>query len=64
LTSEATEIGKVIDAYVGAYQTAELDERVALMEQLSDGELMKIALGGRTPEAATQLPSLLMLHLR
>jgi hypothetical protein len=32
------------------------------MEQLSDGELMKIALGGRTPEAATQLPSLLTLH--
>ena len=27
--SEATEIAKVIDAYVNAYQTAELDERVA-----------------------------------
>ena len=28
---EATEIAKVIDAYVKAYQTAELDERVALV---------------------------------
>lgn len=27
--SEAAKIGKVIDAYVRAYQTAELDERVA-----------------------------------
>jgi hypothetical protein len=42
----------------------ELDEQVARMEQLSDGELMKIATGGRTAETATQLPSLLTLHLR
>ena len=46
--SEATEIAKVIDAYVKAYQTAQLDERVALVHQLSDAELMRIALGGRT----------------
>ena len=46
--SEATEIAKVIDAYVKAYQTAQLDERVALVHQLSDAELMRIAMGGRT----------------
>ena len=56
--SEATEIAKVIDAYVKAYQTAELDERVPLMHQLSDAELMRIALGGRTADNAVQLPSL------
>jgi hypothetical protein len=43
--SEATEIAEVIDAYVRAYQTAELDERVARIEQLSDAELMRIAMG-------------------
>ena len=46
--SQAAEIGKVIDAYVKAYQTAEVDERVARVEQLSDAELMRIAIGGRT----------------
>jgi hypothetical protein len=46
--NEAAEIAKVIDAYVKAYQTAELDDRVARVEQLSDAELMRIALGGRT----------------
>jgi hypothetical protein len=40
---EATEIAKVIDAYVRAYQTAELDDRVARVRQLSDSELMRIA---------------------
>jgi hypothetical protein len=40
--SEAAEIAKVIDAYVKAYQTAELDERVAHIEQLSDDELLRI----------------------
>jgi hypothetical protein len=37
---------------------------VARVAQLSDGELMKIAMGGRTAETAAQLPSLLTLHLR
>ena len=46
-----------------AYQTDELDERVARMEQLSDAELMRIAMSGRTAETS-QLPSLLALHLR
>jgi Family of unknown function (DUF5681) len=49
--SEATEIAKVIDAYVKAYQTAQLDERVALVHQLSDAELMRIAMGGCGAEA-------------
>jgi hypothetical protein len=44
--SEAAEVAKVIDAYVRAYQTAELDERVACVRQLSDAELMRIAMGG------------------
>ena len=33
--SEAAEIGRVIDAYVRAYQTAELDDRVARVERLA-----------------------------
>jgi hypothetical protein len=48
---EATEIAKVIDAYVKAYCAAELDERVARVEQLSDAELTRIANSGRTIEA-------------
>ena len=44
---------KVIDTYVKAYQTAELDERVARVEQLSDAELMRIAMGGQAAEAVT-----------
>jgi hypothetical protein len=32
------------------HQTAELDERVARVEQLSDAELMRIAMGGYGPE--------------
>ena len=38
----------VIEAYI-KFQTAELDEQMACMEQLSDGELMHIA-KGRQPE--------------
>jgi hypothetical protein len=62
--SEASEIAKLIDSYVKAYQTAELDERVARIEQVSDAELMRIAMGERTAETAAQIPSLLTLHLR
>jgi hypothetical protein len=43
---EASEIGKLIDTYVRAYQTAEQDDRVVHVEQLSDAELMRIAAGG------------------
>jgi hypothetical protein len=44
--SEATEIAKLIDSYVKEYQTAELDERVSDIRQLSDAELMRIAMDG------------------
>jgi hypothetical protein len=40
--SEAAEIGKVIEIYVKAYQTAELNDRVACVEQMTDEELMRI----------------------
>jgi hypothetical protein len=62
--SEAAEIAKVIDAYVKAYQTAELDERVARVAQLSDAELMRIAMGGHTAETATPISRLLTVHSR
>jgi hypothetical protein len=57
--SEAAEIGRVIDAYVKAYQIAKLDERVARVEQLSDGELMRIAMGGHAAETAAPISRLL-----
>jgi hypothetical protein len=44
--SEAAEIGKVIEIYVKAYQTAELDDRIARVEELSDEELMRIIRNG------------------
>jgi hypothetical protein len=62
--SEATEIAKVIDAYVKAYQTAELDERVALVHQLSDAELMRIAMGGCGAEATPIVQRLLAIGSR
>ena len=46
--SEAAEIGKVIEIYVKAYQTAELDDRIARVEQLSDEELMRIIRKGES----------------
>jgi hypothetical protein len=46
----------VIDAYVKAYQTAELDDRVARVLQLSDAESMRIAMGG-TPTPSHQPPA-------
>jgi hypothetical protein len=44
--SEAAEIGKVIEIYVKAYQTAELDDRIPRLEQLTDEELIRIILNG------------------
>ena len=44
--SEAAEFGKVIEIYIKAYQTAELDDRIAGVEQLSDEELMRIIRNG------------------
>jgi len=46
--SEASEIGKLIDSYVKAYQVAELDDRTARVEQLSDEELMRIIRKGES----------------
>jgi hypothetical protein len=40
--SEAVEIGKVIEICVKAYQVAELDDRVAPIERLTDAELLRI----------------------
>jgi hypothetical protein len=62
--SEAAEIAKVIDAYVKAYQTAELDERVAHMERLSDAELMRIAMGGYAADGAAPVCRLLTVAPR
>ena len=45
--SEAAEIAKVVDVYVRAYQTAELNERVPL-GQLTDEELMRIIRKGES----------------
>jgi hypothetical protein len=44
--SEAAEMGKVIEIYVKAYKTAELDDRVARVEQRTDAELMRIISNG------------------
>jgi hypothetical protein len=46
--SEAAEIAKVVDVYVRAYQTAELNDRVARVEELSDEELMRIIRKGES----------------
>jgi hypothetical protein len=62
--SEAAEIGKVIDIYVRTYRTAELDERVARVEKLSDAELARIALGGHTAETALPISRLVTVHSR
>ena len=61
--SEATEIAKLIDSYVKAYQTAELDERVASIRQLSDTELMRIVMGGQKTDATpSPQPPKLLIH--
>jgi hypothetical protein len=44
--SEASEIGKLIDSYVKAYQVAELSDRVACVKQMSDEELMRVITSG------------------
>ena len=60
----SAEIAKVIDAFVSAYQTAELDEREARVEQLTDTELMPIAMGGHVERMVTPLPRLLTVAPR
>jgi len=59
--SEAAEIGKVIDVYVRAYQTAELNDRVARVEELSDEELTRIIRNG---SGESTPPRLLTVHSR
>jgi hypothetical protein len=46
--SEAAELGKVIEIYVRAYQTAELNDRSAPLNQMSDEELMRIIRSGES----------------
>jgi hypothetical protein len=60
---EAAEIAKLIDAYVRAYRTAELDDRVARAEQLTDAELMRIA-AGHYDEPERRASKLLLLNPR
>ena len=59
--SEASEIGKLIDSYVKAYQTAELNDRVACVEQLSDEDLMRIIRNGSGEDTPRRL---LTVHSR
>ena len=53
--SEAAEIGKVIEIYVKAYQTAELNDRVARVEHMTDEELMRIVTNGGTENITPRL---------
>jgi hypothetical protein len=46
--SEASEIAKLIDSYVKAFQTTELEGRSARVEKLTDAELLRIAMSGDT----------------
>ena len=62
--NEAAEFAKVVAAYTTAFVTAELDERVALVEQLSDADLMRIAMGGQAAEAVTPVSRLLTVRPR
>jgi hypothetical protein len=43
---EAAEVAKLVDAYLKAYQVAELDDRAKPVEQLTTAELLRIAAGG------------------
>ena len=59
VTPKRSEIAKVIDAYVKAYQTAELDKRVA---QLSHAEPMKIIAMAGHGETVSPVGGVLMLQ--
>lgn len=63
-TNEASEFAKVIETYVKAFYVAELAEWVARVEQLSDAELMRIAMGGQAAETVTSVSRLLTLRSR
>jgi hypothetical protein len=62
--TEASQFAKVIDTYVKAFNTAELDERVARVERLSDAELVRIAMGGQAAETVTPISRLLTVRSR
>jgi len=51
--SEAAEIGKLIDSYVKAYQTAELEDQLKPVDQLTTDELMRIVRNGSKPRLIT-----------
>jgi hypothetical protein len=59
--SEAAELGKVIEIYVKAYQTAELNDRIASVKQMTDEELMRIIRNG---SGESTPPRLLTVDLR
>ena len=58
--SEAAELGKVIEIYIKAYQTAELNDRIVRVDQMTDEELMRIIRSG--PESTP--PRLLTISSR
>ena len=62
--NDASEFAKVIDTYVKAFHTAELNERVARLDQLSDAELMRIAMGGHAAEIVAPVSRLLTVRSR
>ena len=62
--NEASEFAKVIDTYVKAFHAAELDERVARVDQLSDAELLRIAMGGQPAELIAPASHLLSVRSR
>src|SRR6516162_2210231 len=53
--SEAAELGKVIEIYVKAYQTAELDDRIELVRQMTDAELLRIMRNGSSENTTLRL---------
>ena len=53
--SEAAEIGKVIEIYVKAYQTAELIDRTVPVKQMTDEELLRIIQNGSTENTTPRL---------
>jgi hypothetical protein len=53
--SEAAEIGKVIEIYVKAYQTAELVDRTVPIKQMTDEELLRIIQNGPTENTPPRL---------
>ena len=59
--TEAVEFGKVIEIYVKAYETAELNDRMTRVEQLSDEELTRIIRNG---SGESTPPRLLTVHSR